>query len=267
MSDIDLEVKQQDTQQDQRAIFDKIVEASDNGANQFALPVLMLTDHVEVEVHTGVKKKISYADFKDIINRALNQVESAPIIAGTLLPSNTIFFSQTNNSIFINVYHPGCIREMLYHRDGGKKRKVVTPNIVMGFEMRKDGEDLIVAKALYFCTDLPVSRLPRNWIGGASHSQGIYELPMSNTYGGGTMCYGSNSMPARFKDNNLRGLDWYFRFLWETPFNDDLGVRAVARLDTVQGWYNELQKIADEGGNFPYTRLAGYAPVSGAVSL
>lgn len=247
------------------SIFDtKVKEMSDRNLFKqelIALPVVMFSDYVEVEVHAGLKKQISYQSFKELINKSLNQVEEAPVIKGVLPPSNTIFLSQSSDRLHINVYHPGGNKEMLYHTD---KLVIAAPNIIIGFTFKKEAGDWVVRNANYFCTDLPVSKLPKEFINSVNHELGIYDLPMSNTYGGGSMCYGGNSMPARFKEGNLRGLDWYYRFLWETPFNDDLGVRAIGNAVNVRQWYNALKKRADEGKAFPYKDLVGYRALDGS---
>jgi hypothetical protein len=235
--------------------FDAIM--SDKSKEQIfsALPVVMFQDHVEVEVHQGVKKHISYASFKELINRSLNEVVANPIITGMSPPSNLIFMSQTENALHLNCYHSGGIKDMLYLNT---KLKIVAPNIIIGFTLAKESNDWIVRSAHYFSTDLPVSKLPRAFINTPDPGKGIYDLPMSNTYGGGPMCYGSNSMPARFKDGNLRGLDWYYKYLWETPFNSDLGIRAISDRVAVNQWYEVLAKFAEEGKGFPYCDLQGY---------
>jgi hypothetical protein len=241
--------------------FGKIMGDKNHALLVTALPIVMFNDYVEVEIHNGVKKHLSYNSFKDIINRSLNQVSEAPVISGMLPPSNMIFISQTEQALHINVYHPGANRDMLY---GSRKLNVAVPNIVIGFTLKKDTGDWVVQTAHYYCTDLPVSKLPKTFINSVSHAKGIYDLPMSNTYGGGGMCYGGNSMPARFKDGNLRGLDWYFRYLWETPFNNDLGIRAIGGKVGVERWYNILADAAKNNKGFPYKDLEGYRELDGS---
>lgn len=241
--------------------FEEAIQKPENLRSYQAIPVTLLQTHVEIELVSGQKKNISYDSFKDLMNRSVNHVEQAPVISGILPPSNMIFFSQSATQMHINVYHPGGNKEMLYHQD---KLTIVAPNIIIGFTLRKEGADWIVSHANYFCTDLPLNKLPRTFINEVRHSAGIYDLPMSNTYGGGAMCYGGNSMPARFKDGNLRGLDWYYRYLWETPFNDDLGIRAVSNSIRVSTWYNALTKHAKANKVFPYVDLAGYRRLDGS---
>lgn len=225
------------------------------------IPITLFEDHAEVEIMPGVKKQISHTSLKEMLDRSLNTVEDKLEIKGMLLPSNVTFFSQTNNHIRFNTYYPGGNRTMLYN---DRKLEIVAPNIVLAFSLKKDGADWLVESVYYYCTDLPISKLPKIFIDKASPAIGTYILPMSNTYDAGNMCYGNNSMPARFKDNNFRGLDWYFRFLWETPFNNDLGIKAVGSVG-VSTWYSLLEKLAKAGTTFPYRDLRGWKQIDGAV--
>jgi hypothetical protein len=230
--------------------------------NAQCLPLVLFSDYAEIDMGKGVKKQISHASLKEILDRSLNTVETSVDIKGMLLPSNVFFFSQTKNKIMFNVYYAGGNRNMIY---GEQKLEIAAPNIIIAFTLKKDLDDWIVESAYYFCTDLPVSKLPKTFIGQISNKEGIYLLPMSNTYDQGNMCYGNNAMPARFKDNNFRGLDWYFRFLWETPFNNDLGIRAVGDRIGVSAWYKLLEKLAKEKKTFPYKDLRGWKKLEGSV--
>lgn len=209
----------------------------------------------------GGKKVISYEDFKVIVDRSLNTTETAIDIRGTLLPSNVFFLSQNQNNMYLNCYYPGGNRKMLY-MDGSME--IVAPNIVISHILKVDREDWIVQSSKFMCTDLPISKLPKKFIESHSAQDGLYLLPMSNTYQEGNMCYGGNHMPARFKDGNLRGLDWYYRFLWETPFNNDLGIRAIGDSLSVRDWYHTLSKEAKAGKPFPYKLLRGYKSRDGS---
>lgn len=223
-----------------------------------ALPITMFKDYVEVEITAGVKKLLTYEDFKLLIDKALNDVKVESSIKGMLPPSNMIFFNQTATSIQLNCYYTGTTREMLY---GSTKMNIVTPNIILSITLRRENSDWLVNDTRYLCTDLPVNKLPKTFIQEVQPSKGIYLMPMSNTYDDGRMCFGGNSMPVRFKDENLRGLDWYFRYLWETPFNSDLGIRAIGSSMGVTDWYRHLAAIAKEGKPFPYTSLNRYKPI------
>lgn len=241
----------------------ELAELPANQRSRSALVVTMLQDHVEVEIHAGLKKQISYGSFKEIINKSLNQVDvETAVITGFSPPSSVFFISQSANAMSLNCYYPGGNKPLIY---GSRKMEFAAPNIIIGFTLKKDSSDWVIASANYFCTDLPVGKLPRTFINSVDHKKGIYLLPMTNTYGGGNMCYGGNSMPARFKDNNLRGLDWYYKYLWESPFNNDLGLQSINNKVDPGKWYEMLDKCAKRNDVFPYVDLAGYRALDGSI--
>lgn len=227
------------------------------------IPMVLFNDHVEVTFESGAKRQIPYAGLKELIDRSINVKEAVAEIQGMTLPSNVFYLSQSARELRMTCYYPGGNRDMLY---GDNKMHIVAPNIVISYILKKENTDWIIQSAIYMCTDLPVSKLPKTFISAPSHSQGIYVLPMSNTYAEGNMCYGGNQMPARFKDNQFRGLDWYFRYLWETPFNSDLGIRAIGSVMQPTEWYGLLAKLAKENKTFPYPDLHGWRQMEGAVA-
>ncbi len=227
-----------------------------------AVPVLLLKDFVEVEISKNVKKQIGYKEFREILGRGINDTTDVKI-EGLLPPSNLIFLSQTAKQVRLNCYYSSAVRDMLY---GSQKLRIVTPNVIISHTLNKDGEDWVLANTMYFSTDNPISKLPRTFISQVSNRDRIYYHAMSNTYDLGNMCYGGNAMPSRFKDNNLRGLDYYFNFLWTTPFNDDLGIRG-ASYDSVRGWYRLLADLAKEKKGYPYDKLRGWTKHPDGITI
>ncbi len=247
--------------------FDQAVEAlaaSDrvNKEDFKGIPMIMFKDHVEVTLDKGVKRQISYQGLKELVDRSINVKEVVHQVEGMSLPSNIFFLSQSATELRMCCYYPGGNRDMFYNEE---KIHIVAPNIVISHTLRRESKDWIVSSSYFMCTDLPVSKLPKTFIAGPDASKGIYILPMSNTYPEGKMCYGGNSMPARFKDNQFRGLDWYFKFLWETPFNSDLGIRAIGSVLDPHSWYKLLGKLAKENKGFPYCDLYNWRKMEGAV--
>lgn len=212
------------------------------------------SDYVEMDLGKNVKKCLSYPDFRKILNNVVHE-ESKEELPGILPPSNIIFFSQNAKEIRLTCYYPSSIRTLHY---ANRKREIVTPNMIISHILGKDGKDWIVKSSRYFCTDNPVSKLPKTFIYEVNHGNRIYLSAMSNTYADAKMCFGNNSMPVRFKDDNLRGLDYYYKFLWETAFNDDLGIAAISRGSYVNEWYQTLVDAATEKKKFPYERLVGW---------
>lgn len=233
-----------------------------SAADTKGIPLTLFKDHVQVTLTDGVNRQISYAGLKELIDRSINVKEVVAEVEGMSLPSNVFFISQSARELRFNCYYPGGNRDMLFEES---KKHIVTPNVIISFILQRENKDWIVKQSHYMCTDLPISKLPKTFISGVDKSKGIYVLPMSNTYEDGKMCFGGNSMPARMKDNQFRGLDWYFRFLWETPFNSDLGIKAIGNAMNPGNWYNLLAKLAKEGKTFPYPDLSGWRQMEGAV--
>lgn len=235
----------------------KFNESVEVTPTQNVLEFSLCKEYVEIEVIKGMKKKISHIDFRKIISEMEIYTSTDKISAGGILPpSNIIFISVSNTEILLSCYYPGIVRTMLY---GSNKYDIVTPNIIISHTLKIDNKDWVIYSSKYFCTDLPISKLPKTFINNISHSTRVFLLPMTNTYDDGKMCYGGNTMPARYKDNNLRGLDYYFTFLWNTPFNDDLGVKALAQdRGSPNAWYTLLKNTALKNKPFPYSKLSGW---------
>jgi hypothetical protein len=217
--------------------------------------VKLFGDYVELDLGNNLKKCVSYPDFRQILGQVVTE-QVKEEIPGILPPSNMIFFAITGKEIKLTCYYPSSIRPLQYH---DQKMEIVTPNMLISHILKKDGKDWIVQSSTYLCTDNPVNKLPKTFINGIDHKNRIYLSALSNTYNEGRMCFGNNSMPVRFRDDNLRGLDYYYRFLWETPFNDDLGLYALSRGDhSVSSWYHSLEDLAKNNKSYPYERLQGY---------
>lgn len=223
-----------------------------------AQEAFFMEDCVKVVLTGGVEKLVSYDTFFGIIKNLSNVMDNQAI-DGFNLPSNTFFFAKSGDRIQLSCYYSSRITSMKYW---DSKFNIVTPNIIISHTLAKDGKDGCwkMTGSRYFCTDLSVGNLPKTFIYGISHKEHIFLLPMTNTYSEGNMCYGSNSMPQKFTDNNLRGLDWYFQYLWETPFNDDLGLYAVNTSSNPRAWYHSLRDLASSNQPFPYEKLRGFTP-------
>lgn len=216
--------------------------------------VQFFEDHVRAILTGGVEKILSHDEFRAILNKTAG-LTAAQKLEGFNLPSNVFFFAHSATEIQISCYYASRVSEIRYHN---KKMKIVMPNLVISHVLNSLGKgEWQMSQSKYFSTEKSVSQLPRTFIDRVDHGAGIYLMPMSNTYDEGRMCYGGNQMVNRFVENNLRGLDWYYQYMFESPFNDDLGVRAVSGFG-VKEWYLELEKIAKEGGTFPYKHLRGY---------
>ncbi|HET8686720.1 MAG TPA: hypothetical protein VFM18_08655 [Methanosarcina sp.] len=243
---------------------DTVIEEDGLGLKDFqdelvkvdSVPFTLLDNCVKINVK-GVDKYISLDTFLEILDKSIaanRQVRTEELF----LPSNTYYLGRSAGKIMLTCYYAGGVRNVKYF---DADRPSVVPNIIVSYLVNTTGDIWKVSSAKYFCTDLPPSRLPRRFITSESHSERIFGIPFSNHYGEGRMCYGNNVMPVSFPNGNLRGLDYYYQFLFTSPFNDDLGVRAVAG-HSVSGWYSKIAKIASEGGSFPYDQLRGFTPLT-----
>jgi hypothetical protein len=219
--------------------------------------VQFFEDHVRAILSGGVEKLLSHDEFRSILNKTMGVSESQKI-DGFSLPSNVFYFAKSSSEIQISCYYQTRIETIKYHT---KKLKIVLPNIIISHVLAAAGKnEWVMQSSRYFCTPKTVSQLPRTFINSIDHAASIFLQPLSNTYGEGNMCYGANQMVNRFVENNLRGLDWYFQYMFESSFNDDLGIRSVEGASP-QSWYSELKALADENKPFPYHRLRGFRAV------
>lgn len=202
----------------------------------------------------GIDKYISLDSFLAAIASSSNTGEGGDL-KGVLLPSNTFFFAQSATRINLSCYYAGGVRNIKY---AGHDRPSVIPNIIISHSLTNSGGSWTVNSTRYFSTDRSVAGIPHRFINGVSAEEKVYGMPFTNTYSDNRMCYGSNSMPQQFRNENLRGLDWYYQYLFETPFNDDLGVSALGRRQSPADWYGKLARLAEEGQPFPYSDLAGF---------
>lgn len=222
-----------------------------------AQPVYIMDSCVKVVIN-GADKFISLDTFLEVIDRSVS-AERASRVEDMFLPSNVLYIGRSASKLFINCYYAGGVKNLKY---GRYDRPSVVPNIIVSHSLDSKGSEWQVSSTKYFCTDLTPAKLPRRFINGISAPDRIFLLPFTNTYTDGRMCYGGNTMPARFADGNLRGLDWYYQYMFESPFNDDLGIRALSRAPSPSEWYATLAKKAKDGEPFPYDRLEGFTPLS-----
>ena len=222
--------------------------------------IIMLEDCVLVMVgdtKSVVEKRISYEDFRDIIGGVVGH-RNQDNLEGFQLPSNCFYFARSSETIQLSCYYGERVADM---RHNTKKYTVKAPNFVISHNLQKQGKIWRVTGSRYFCTNAKVGNLPKSFIWSVNGNQHIYLSPFPNTYSEGNMCYGHNSMPSQMADNNLRGLDWYYQFLFESSFNNDLGLRALSTEPSIENWFKKLADTAKENKPFPYEDLRGFKAV------
>lgn len=227
----------------------------------------LLEDAAIVTMPNGTSKTISLQDFLNMIQGAFNKaVEENG--AEIMLPRNCIYLRATSKSIYVTMYHPEGVYDLHFQSGSTDRRyKIPTPNIVICaiLDLSTNSKGEVEARASttkYFCTDVDVGALRFKHHTSVSHPDGLYLLPFSNIYDNANLCTGDNVMPTIMPRSDLRRLNWSFDVLWNSPFNNDLGLHGVAWENSVTSWYQHLAERHSQGLKFPYEKLRGYRPQS-----
>lgn len=222
------------------------------------LPATLFPTGVRVEIGQGYTKIISYEDFLEVVNELVGEKKNEDIGTSFNLPLGCFWINQTKDKLELACFYPEGKRPLVFSNSlssAPSTREVIAPNIIILHSLKKKEKagEWTLAASWYFCTNKGVEEFPRTKPSLTNRSISI--LPFSNVYDDGRLCMGENQGIINYKDNNLAPLNWYFDLLWASPFNNDLGVRAVHRYDTVGTWYSDLAALAKEGKPFPYHRL------------
>lgn len=213
---------------------------------------------VQVSLASGLTKNLSWADFVKIMMEVNGSIQSAPLRSSPfLLPPNTYYFNPQDGVIDLNVYHPSAVKKCTFY---GKDYQCRVPNIVLSFTLKfdiKTGKGG-VNSVKYWCTDKPAGNMPVGPITNHNHKQGIYLLSMPNVYERADLCFGQNVMPSQVINFDLRGLHWYYDVMWNSPFNNDLGVPGLKNNRDVETWLKLLAQKATDNQPFPYEMLRGH---------
>jgi hypothetical protein len=194
----------------------------------------------------GLDKNISLLDFKVMLDSSLN-IQSNQLVSFDL-PVNCYHFGCSSTELIVLCYYPERVTEILYY---DKRIKIPFPNLIIHHKLRIKSPSWNVYDTNYFITNKTVPEIPSEFISFADPKKGIFSVPFSNFYGGdGKMCYGRNSMPFSF-NQNLRALDWYYQVIFNSPFNDDLGIHGTRTRVSVSSWYNKLEGL----NKFPYDEM------------
>jgi hypothetical protein len=219
----------------------------------------LLDDCVRIHLGKGISKLVSYEEFVQSLSGALDKTKLSSQMIGYSLPPGTFFFSVGASTIEISCYYPECVRELMYSPRGGVPtltRKSVIPNVIISHRLTKSkGNSWAVADTRFLSTDKKLSELNRKSY--LKVEPGFFLIPFSNIYEDARMCYGANVRTGKVDLPELRPLHWYYEILFTSPFNDDLGVRALKPADgrTVSWWYTHLAEMAEKNKPFPYELL------------
>lgn len=221
--------------------------------------VILFEDSVGIMVgnnSSAIEKRISYEDFATIIG-AITDRRTNHKMEGFQLPANCFYFARSSNEINLSCYY--AERTATIKHVGSRSYEIKFPNTIISHKLVKHNtKDWKVQESRYFVTDKKVTVLPKTFIFEVSANNRIWLFPFPNTYSEGRMCYGGNSMPTVFSESNLAGLNWHYQFLFDSPFNNDLGIRSLANEPSITDWFRKLEKANKDNTPFPYNELRGY---------
>lgn len=210
----------------------------------------LFPNYVEAKIGS-LKKAISLLDFKALIDGLL-QVDSK--LVQLALPFNCFTFAKSASEIHLSCYHPERITTIQHiDRNSGKTKsyKIPFPNTIVSAKLSIKDNLWNVSGVKYFCTNKKVTQLPEDsLVWERDPAKGIWLMPFPNFYENGHMCYGRNTMPSKYS-TNLRGLDFYYQVIFESAFNDDLGITGTINRYNPTTWFEKLSKLSE----FPYDEL------------
>ena len=203
--------------------------------------------HVELASEDGLRKSVSIHDYVSALtNLVMEEGKSITVMP----PTNCYIFSRSVSKLELACYYPGKLREITFMTD---KITIPFPNIIISHSLSCSGDKFTPTITRYLATYKSVGQLPEKVLYKAEPQQGIWIMPLPNTYSEGNLCYGNNSMPRNI-GSNLRPLDWYFMMLYKTPFNRDLLIPSVSNSEhrNAEIW----MKLLSKQKTFPYKHLA-----------
>lgn len=225
-------------------------------SSQKGVAITLFQNYVRVQTGMGTYKYYDYRDFLQVIKSAIKEDDESAT-GGTRkfkLPKNVFAFEIGPTVIRISMYYPEQVRQITF---GNDTRARVCPNTIISAKLTQNADRTwAVAEPRFFCTPHSLESLPRNYVENTNASGGIYPLAFSNMYAEGRMCTGENAVVRSLKEDDLRGLTALSEMAFNSPFNRDLGVRAVpSYYNNPQEWFALLAKKATDGQPFPYELL------------
>lgn len=224
-----------------------------------AVKAEFLEDCVRLDLGKGYQKLIEYSDFDAEWTKFMGKKEVETKEVGLMLPSGVVWMSHSATKLKIMCYYPEGVKNINYR---GNSVPRVAPNVIISHTLDSTKTGWKVTGSWYLATDLPLSQMSREFYTKSNHAKNIFILPFSNMYDNGTMCTGANQLPKSFDKGDIRGLHHYHEMVFNSPFNNDLGVKAVgtgSRYCNAEDWFALLREIAlKPNPKFPYEHLMGY---------
>ena len=142
--------------------------------------------------------------------------------------------------------------------DSTEPNTVKIVSIISVYLSKSDSNIFKVTDSKYFATKEPLGSISRTL---ATSSSGFSNLPFSNVYDSGSLCFGTAMKISSFTPPDLRGVHSYYQVLFDSAFNNDLGIKALKsgrRQEPVSKWYDYLATLAADKKPFPYKELQIY---------
>lgn len=223
-----------------------------------ALTIDILQNCARITDVSGMAKLVSLDSMASALVAFLSQAGESTGKQEHFSP-NLVYRERSPSSMYLLYYYPETHRPFQYLSDL-KFEKIVVPNIVIGISLTKSGEEWRVNSAFYLTTKLSLNQLSRERLATSMIRNGSFTtMPFTNVYSDGRLCYGGNSMPISITKDDFRPLSWYYEVLWNSPFNDDLGIYSLrdlrGKFPHYRDWFKHLASLAEQGKPFPYDEL------------
>lgn len=216
---------------------------------EYAIPCSIFSNYVEVPFGETTKC-ISITDFIDALVINVENATTDPI--PYTLPESCFAVNIVTGGIYINCYYPG---ERVILKHFGEEYSIPGPNFVLYFSLIPAAADpgaWQISVVKYFITDRTKTELisAGTFFRSVSDTDRILQVPYPNFYNTGSMCYGKNSVPSLFR-KKLQGLDYFYRIIYNSPFNDDLGIKGTKYNWRPTNWFKHLAALTA----FPYEEM------------
>lgn len=221
----------------------------------------LLEDTALIHMLNGQTKEVNYDELVNLLISFYDKKKkslSADSSTSILLPDNLYRMSQGEKTLQLCFYYPERVGDVNYN---GKIRASTIPNVIVtaNFKRSKADEPFQMSSVRYFCTSLKRTEFSGEAIWSPDRNRKITVLPFTNVYDAGELCFGSNFSSIKLPTNDYRPAAWLYNVLWESPFNNDLGLKAL-HADSpykyeLAGWYKHLAERAEKGEGFPYKEL------------
>jgi len=242
-----------------------LIPPGDKESNVQAVSLDILQECVRLNFNNGFSKLVSFENLIDTLSEAIGKDKKSVNLESLSLPKGVFFMESNSSSMNLACFYEGGVRDVNFN---GQVLKRIVPNVILYFKLFKgkaEGE-WIHSSTTYFCTDSSLTDVPREFINKVSSSNRIFLLPFPNMYAEGAMCTGQNQLPKNFVKGDLRPLQWHFDMVWTSPFNYDLGIRALRENSKfadghrgIEQWFVHLAEIAKtEDPQFPFKELRGW---------